>query len=99
MLYEVITVLTTLGLENNFVSNVWGGAHGATLGEGNTYAALLGGAKVDNANWFNEAWAAITLGHTTAKVGRMELDTPLAFTETWSIERNSFEGAVLLNQA
>jgi len=92
------TVLTTLGLENNFVSNVWGGAHGATLGEGNTYAALLGGAKVDNANWFNEAWAAITLGHTTAKVGRMELDTPLAFTETWSIERNSFEGAVLLNQ-
>ncbi len=99
------TVLTTLGLENNFVSNVWGGAHGATLGEGNTYAnnpvtnsVGIHGAKVDNASWFNEAWAAITLGHTTAKVGRMELDTPLAFTETWSIERNSFEGAVLLNQ-
>jgi imipenem/basic amino acid-specific outer membrane pore len=28
----------------------------------------------------------------------MELDTPLAFTETWSIEQNSFEAAVLMNQ-
>ena len=99
------TAISTLGLENNFVSNVWGGSHGATLGEGNTYAnntvtnsVGIYGAKVDNANWFNEAWVAATLGKTTAKIGRMELDTPLAFTETWSIERNSFEAAVLLNQ-
>jgi imipenem/basic amino acid-specific outer membrane pore len=92
------TAISTLGLENNFVSNVWAGSHTATVPTGATYGNILGGAKVENASWFNEAWVAVTLGKTTAKVGRMNLDTPLAFTETWSIESNSFEGAVLLNQ-
>jgi hypothetical protein len=92
------TAISTLGLENNFVSNVWAASHTAVAPNGNGYANALGGAKVENASWFNEAWAAVTLGKSTAKVGRMELDTPLAYTETWSIERNSMEGAVLLNQ-
>ncbi len=96
------TVLSTLGLENNFVSNVWGGAHTATAGTRASYAndsvANLGGAKVENANWFNEAWVAVTAGKSTAKIGRMELDTPLAFTEKWTIEKNTFEAAVLINQ-
>ena len=90
------TVLSTLGLENNFVSNVWGDAHGATVGNGSSY-----GAKVENANWMNEAWVAVSLNalsKSTVKVGRMELDTPLAFTEKWSIEKNTFEAAVLINQ-
>ena len=74
--------LSTLGLENNLVSNVW---------------------ENQNANhssdyWFSEAWIAGTAGKTTAKVGRMALDTPLAFTETWSIAENTFEAAVLINQ-
>ena len=89
------TVLSALGLENNFVSNVWGGAHTASAQADATYA---GGAQVDTASWFNEAWVAATLGKTTAKIGRMSLDTPLAFTETWTVEQNTFEGAVLLNQ-
>ncbi|MBW6489142.1 hypothetical protein [Sulfurimonas sp.] len=92
------TVLSTLGLENNFVSNVWGGAHDATLGTGGSYAKLAGGAKVENANWLNEAWVAVAAGKSTVKLGRMELDTPLAFTEKWSIEKNTFEAAVLINQ-
>jgi hypothetical protein len=92
------TVLTTLGLENNFVSNVWGGAHTATAGTGGQYGAALGGAKVNTASWFNEAWVAATAGKTTAKIGRMVLDTPLAFTETWSIEKNTFDAAVVVNQ-
>lgn len=82
------TAISSLGLENNLVSNVWGGAHTATVN----------GAKVQNANWFNEAWVAVTAGKSTAKLGRMELDTPLAFTEKWSIEKNTFEAAVLINQ-
>jgi len=86
------TALSTLGLENNLVSGVWAGAHTAT-GNGSNF-----GAKVENATWFNEAWVAATLGKTTAKIGRMALDTPLAFTETWTIEQNTFEGGVLLNQ-
>jgi len=97
------TILTTLGLENNFVSNVWGGAHTATTGTGANYANLgtYGGAKVENANWMNEAWVAVSLNQmskSTLKLGRMELDTPLAFTEKWSIEKNTFEAAVLVNQ-
>jgi hypothetical protein len=92
------TALSTLGLENNMVSNVWGGAHTASnVGtNGSNYVA-----KVDNASWMNEAWVALSLNElskSTVKVGRMELDTPLAFTEKWSIEKNTFEGAVLINQ-
>ncbi|HIP53907.1 MAG TPA: hypothetical protein EYH11_00325, partial [Sulfurimonas autotrophica] len=50
------TVLTTLGLENNLVSNVWGSAHAGTNGTGSSFGAkVLGGAKVENANWMNEA--------------------------------------------
>jgi hypothetical protein len=92
------TVLSTLGLENNMVSNVWGSAHTASnLGtNGSNYPA-----KVDNANWMNEAWIALSLNQgskSTLKLGRMELDTPLAFTEKWSIEKNTFEAGVLINQ-
>jgi len=92
------TVLTTLGLENNFVSNVVGGAHTATVPTGAQYGGPLGGAKVENASWMKEAWIAATSGKTTAKLGRMVLDTPLAFTETWTAEQNTFEAAVLINQ-
>jgi len=91
------TVLSTLGVENNLVGNVWGGAHTASAGTGATYQSGLGGAKVEDANWFNEAWVAAKAGNTTAKLGRMELDTPLAFTEAWTIERNTFEAALLVN--
>ena len=46
----------------------------------------------------NDLWIAATAGKTTAKVGRMELDTPLVFTEKWSIVENTFEAAVVINQ-
>ena len=91
--------VSTLGLENNLVSGTWSNAHSATTGTGASYASDdLGGAQVDDASWFSEAWIAGTAGKTTAKVGRQALDTPLAFTETWGIDKNTFEAAVLLNQ-
>ena len=89
------TVLSTLGLEQNLVSSTWGGAHSIT---GNTSSR---GAVVNTADWMNEAWLAVSLNKaskTTLKLGRMKLDTPLAFTETWSIEQNSFEAIVAINQ-
>jgi len=93
-----LTVLTTLGLENSLVNAPWGGAHMATTPTGASFDPLdTGGAKVDNAWWMNEAWLAATAGKTTVKAGRMALDTPLAFTETWTIEQNTFEAAVVLN--
>lgn len=74
-----MTALSTLGLYNNLVSNVWEGG-------------------VEDEFWFDEAWIAATMGKTTFKVGRMQLDTPLVFSETWSIVENTFEAGVLLNQ-
>lgn len=77
--------ISTLGLENNLVANTWTGAH--SVGNG-----------VDDEAWMGELWLAATMGKTTAKVGRMELDTPLAFSEKWSIVPNTFDAAVLINQ-
>jgi len=87
-----LTVLTTLGLENNLVDAAWGGAHTVTNPNGSSQ-----GLKVDNAWWMNEAWMAATAGKTTVKLGRMELDTPLAYTEKWSIEKNTFEAVAVIN--
>jgi hypothetical protein len=84
--------VSTLGLENNLVSNTWTGAHGVA-GNGSKF-----GAQANDQAWLGEAWVAATLGKTTAKVGRMALDTPLAFSETWSIVPNTFDAAVLINQ-
>lgn len=91
--------ISTLGLENNLVDKTWSGAHGVTVNNGASYAnAALGGAQANDAAWIGEVWMAATLGKTTAKVGRMELDTPLAFSEKWSVVPNTFEAAVILNQ-
>lgn len=84
--------VSTLGLENNLVDATWTGAHGVRLGTGASYA------EVDDQAWMGEAWLAATVGKTTAKLGRMELDTPLAFSEKWSIVPNTFDAAVLINQ-
>jgi len=98
------TALSTLGLENNFVGSIWGGAHTPTTATGASFPTGAEGAlgapgiKVENASWFGEAWIAGTYGNTTAKLGRMQLDTPLAFSETWSVETNTFEGAAVINQ-
>jgi len=90
--------VSTLGLENNLVSGVWSGGHDASATSGASFPTGTGGVQVDDASWFSEAWIAGTAGKTTAKLGRQALDTPLAFTETWSITDNTFEAAVLINQ-
>ncbi len=92
-----------LGLTADLVENVSAGAHLTALSTlglqgqlvGNVWEATNG---LTDTFWFDEAWIAASLGKTTAKIGRMELDTPLVFTEKWSIAKNTFEAAVLLNQ-
>lgn len=74
-----LTALSSLGLDNNLVANVW---------EGGT----------EDEFWFDEAWIAGTAGKTTGKIGRMTLDTPLVFSEMWSIAYNTFEAAVVMNE-
>jgi len=76
-----MTHITTLGLENEVVGGVWAGSHDG----------------LKDATWITEAYVAATTGNTTLKIGRQKLDTPLAYTETWNIEQNSFNAAVLIN--
>lgn len=79
--------VSALGLEKNLVGNTWTGAHGRSSGT-----------AVDDRAWIGEVWLATTVGKTTAKVGRMELDTPLVYSEKWSIVPNTFGAGVLINQ-
>ncbi|TKI68488.1 hypothetical protein FCU45_10780 [Sulfurimonas crateris] len=90
------TFITTLGLESNLVSNTWSNVHGVT---GNTPAGFSGGYQLDDAMYIGELWVAGSAFDTTLKVGRQALDTPLAFTETWGIDENTFEAAVVINQS
>lgn len=52
---------------------------------------------VTDYSWYDQAYLAAKLGNTTAIVGRQTLDTPLVFSETWSVATNTFEAAVAVN--
>lgn len=70
----------------------------STLGLYNNLVSATWTGGINDNYWFGEAWIAGTAGKTTGKIGRMALDTPLVFTETWSVAPNTFEAAVLLNE-
>ena len=91
-----LTAVSTLGLENNLVSNTWSNSHGVSDSTG---AAYVENHQVDDAMWVDEAWIAGTALDTTVKVGRQAIDTPLAFTETWGVDTNTFDAAVMINQS
>lgn len=85
-----VVALSTLGLENNLVGQV----PAARVNAANVSA---GAAALDDQSWARELYLAYTMGKTTAKIGRQELATPLAFTEKWNVVDNTFEAVVLLN--
>ena len=92
-----------LGVTANLTKNVSAGAHLTALSTLGLQGQLVGNVwegtnGTKDTYWFDEAWIAGTLGKTTAKIGRMELDTPYVFSETWSVAKNTFEAAVLINQ-
>jgi imipenem/basic amino acid-specific outer membrane pore len=78
-------VVDTLNLEQEVVGGLWTNA-------------MAGNETLDTASWVSELYVAYKMGNTTAKVGIQDLDTPLAFTETWNIAPNSFEAYVLMNE-
>jgi len=47
--------------------------------------------------WIDIANVTAKVGNTTAVLGRQELDTPLAFTETWNIVDNTFDAFTFVN--
>jgi hypothetical protein len=69
-----------------------------TLGLYNNIVSSTWTGGTQDTFFFGEAWLAGTAGKTTGKIGRMQLDTPLVFSETWSVVPNTFEAAVLINQ-
>jgi imipenem/basic amino acid-specific outer membrane pore len=92
-----------VGLTTDLLEGVSAGAHMTALSTLGLQGQLVnnvweGTNGVDDYWWFDEAWMAASMGKTTLKAGRMALDTPLVFSEQWSIAHNTFEGAVLLNQ-
>jgi hypothetical protein len=92
-----------LGLSADLTEGVSAGTHLtvlSTLGlEGQLVNGVWEGTNgVSDYFWMDEAWIAGTAGKTTGKIGRMQLDTPLVFSETWSIATNTFEAAVVINQ-
>jgi len=87
-----LTGLATLGLDDSVVSGVWLFA-GANATDG-----ALPLTSVGDALWidtFNVTGTAFD-GKATFVIGRQELDTPLAFTEKWTIANNTFDAAVAL---
>ena len=84
-----VTAVSSLGTEKNIatVSNVWSGAHNVDA-EG----------TIEDAMFIDEAWLSGVAGKTTGTIGRMPLDTPLAFTEAWGASTNTFEATVVTNE-
>ncbi|MBA1432185.1 MAG: hypothetical protein FAF04_01000 [Epsilonproteobacteria bacterium] len=91
----------SLNVTADLTKNISAGVKGTvltTLGLYNNLVSSTWTGGVEDTYLINEAWLAATLGKTTVKVGRMPLDTPLVFTETWSLVENTFDAAVVLNQ-
>ncbi len=88
-----LTGLATLGLDDSVVSGVWLYA-GANADESGTLPLT----SVGDALWIDTLNVTGTAfdGKATFVIGRQELDTPLAFTETWNIANNTFDAAVAL---
>ena len=75
--------ITTLGTDE-IADGRWSGSHSTT--DDNIEA------------WISDLWISGTYGKTTGTLGRIELQTPLIFTETWSLDTNTFEAGMITNQ-
>jgi len=83
--------VTTMGLEGHVVGTEttrsnW--VDGSATGTGTSPQPF----------WFHEVFINYKLGeNTNVKLGRQELNTPLAYTEKWNATSNSFEALVAVN--
>ncbi|MDD2829268.1 MAG: hypothetical protein PHW18_06805 [Sulfuricurvum sp.] len=81
-----MTALSTLGLENNLVGAVPAAKY-------NNSGALAAGQLNDQA-WMEVANLKYAQKEFDVAMGRMALQTPLCFTESWNVVDNTFEAAV-----
>ncbi len=52
----------------------------------------------DTKAWLNELYVGAKIGKTSAKIGRMQLDTPFLFSETWSVVPETYESVIVHNR-
>lgn len=92
-------VYTTLGLDSNvFNDNMINAPYNQTgFTDGITDTGSTFDDRTKDASNVSQLWLAATLGKTTLKAGRMELNTPLLFTEKWNVAKNTFESIVAIN--
>jgi|GEM_PF-602369 len=83
-----LNVLDTLGLEGTLVNHTMQHIGGSQDNDG---------ALNDEEMYFGEAYVTKTFGNTLFKLGRQELDTPLAYTEKWNVMPTTFDAAVVVN--
>jgi len=81
-----------------------GGATLVGLDTAGLEGALVSGTMqtADNdgdATAITQAFVAKTVGKTTVKLGRQELNTPMAFSEGWNVHKNTFNAAVVVNNS
>jgi len=92
-----ITQGSTMGLENVLVMG--------TRTNANTLTQQLDSAGVAAGNNGNSMYVskayftAPVAPDTIVKMGRQELNTPLAFTEKWNAQQNNFDAAVFINSS
>ncbi|MDO9304803.1 MAG: hypothetical protein Q7T77_05710 [Sulfuricurvum sp.] len=81
-----LTAISTLGLENNLV----GAVPAAKYNNDGTAAA----GALDDQSWVEVANLKYAQKEFDVAMGRMALQTPLCFTESWNVVDNTFEAAV-----
>lgn len=81
-----LTALSTLGLENNLV----GAIPAAKYNNDGTSAAN----QLDDQSWMEVANLKYAQKEFDVAAGRMALQTPLCFTESWNVVDNTFEAVV-----
>ncbi len=88
-----VTAISTLGLENNLVGTTPAARYSAT-GANSTVAGGINAGAANDQSWVEVLNLKYAQKEFDVAIGRMALQTPLAFTETWNVVDNTFEGAV-----
>lgn len=83
-----VTAVSTLGLENNMVGDV------PTVKTKMDGTATTVAERVQDQAWVEVLNLKYATKNFDVAAGRMALQTPLCFTETWNAVDNTFEGAV-----
>ncbi|MDD2904660.1 MAG: hypothetical protein PHC74_00015 [Sulfurimonas sp.] len=97
---EVVFKLGVTGKQGNvgFGTTIY---QTSTMGlEGVVVNGVRTGGEINTAPFVGEAYiTAPLIASTILKFGKQELNTPLAFTETWNATPNTFNAAVLVNNS